>query len=157
MMLYNEFNNFKLLNEKKTSRGRLNSALYKKYSKNFQKQNYNNSYIIPQPLNDITNSSYEESKRIHNNNYSNSMLLSEKERNILTKNLKNQKNIIPSIFEFNNNPKNMYNTLTKRENYKNQIKNKPININTFITEINSFLLPNNKTFKTLKNLIKKII
>ena len=85
------------------------------------------------------------------------MLLSEKERNILTKNLKNQKNIIPSIFEFNNNPKNMYNTLTKRENYKNQIKNKPININTFITEINSFLLPNNKTFKTLKNLIKKII
>ena len=43
--------------------------------------------------------------------------------------------------------------LTNRENYKNQFKNKPININAFITGINSFLLPNNQTFKTLKNLI----
>ena len=43
--------------------------------------------------------------------------------------------------------------MTKRENNKNKFKNKQININTFITEINSFLLPNNKTFKTLKNLI----
>jgi len=161
MLLYKEFNNFKLLNEKKTRRGRLNSALYKKYSKNSHKPIYNNSYIIPQPLNDITNSSYEESKRIHNSNYSNSMLVSEKEKNFLTKNLKRQininklrenktqKNIIPHIFE----TKNIYNTLTKRENNNNYFKNKPRNINTFITEINSFLLPNNKTFKTLKNLI----
>ena len=57
MLLYKEFNNFKLLNEKKTRRGRLNSALYKKYSKISLKPNYNNSYIIPQPHNDITKNS----------------------------------------------------------------------------------------------------
>ena len=91
MQLINEFNNLKLLNEK-TRRGRLNSALYKKYSKNSLKPNYNNSYIIPQPLNDITNGSYQESKRIHNN-YSNSILVSEKEKNFLNKNLKKHINI----------------------------------------------------------------
>ena len=170
MLLFNDVGKFRFLNIKQKRRGRLKSAIYQKYYKNALKPNFNLSYIIPHPNNHITNESYEEIKRPHkNNNYSTSTLISESEKNCLTKNLKNQikinktikkvkteRKMIPNIYESYNNSKNKNKIFTYRKQYNFQKKlfpTKPVDIDNFVDELDTFLLPNTETFENIKNLI----
>ena len=160
----------KFIISRKPRRGRLNSAINPKNYKKILKQINNVSFINPISYNYINNNSYEGNKNSHNNYHSSSVFISEKEKNILNKNLKQQikyinnskekikteREKIPNIFEFNTKPKNKNSPLTFRATYNNIKKifsNKPVDINKFINEINSFLLPNNKTFENLQNLL----
>ena len=165
-----DISRLKFIISKKPRRGRLNSAINPKYYKKILKPINNISFINPISYNYINNNSYEGNKNKHNNYHSSSVFISGKEKNIINKNLKQQikyinnskektkteREIIPNIFEFNTKPKNKNSPLTFRATYNNIKKifsNKPVDINKFINEINSFLLPNNKTFENLQNLL----
>ena len=166
-----DINKLKFIISKKPRRGRLNSAINPKNYKKILKPINNISFINPISLSYINNNSYEGNKNSHNNIYqSSSVFISGKEKGILSKNLKKQikyinnsrekvkteREIIPKIFGFNTRPKNKNSSLTFRATYNNLKKifsNKPVDVNKFIKEINSFLLPNNKTFENLQNLL----
>ena len=166
-----DINKLKFIISKKPRRGRLNSAINPKNYKKILKPINNISFINPISFSYINNNSYEGNKNSHNNNYqSSSVFISGKEKGILSKNLKKQikyinnsrekvkteREIIPKIFGFNTRPKNKNSSLTFRATYNNLKKifsNKPVDVNKFIKEINSFLLPNNKTFENLQNLL----
>ena len=170
MLIIHGLNRSKSLYIKKSKREKLNSAIYEKNYKNafisFDNHSNNN---ISQPQNKInTKNLYEESKASFNNN-SNGISISEREKNDLKKSLifplrfynSNKKlntemGILSKQIEYENKYKNKCVFLTYKENSninKKKRENKPININKFINEINSFLLPNEKTFENLKNLI----
>ena len=165
-----DISRLKFIISKKPRRGRLNSAINPKYYKKILKPINNISFINPISYNYINNNSYEGNKNKHNNYHSSSVFISGKEKNIINKNLKQQikyinnskektkteREIIPNISEFNTKHKNKNSPLTFRATYNNIKKifsNKPVDINKFINEINSFLLPNNKTFENLQNLL----
>ena len=165
-----DISRLKFIISKKPRRGRLNSAINPKYYKKILKPINNISFINPISYNYINNNSYEGNKNKHNNYHSSSVFISGKEKNIINKNLKQQikyinnskektkteREIIPNIFEFNTKHKIKNSPLTFRATYNNIKKifsNKPVDINKFINEINSFLLPNNKTFENLQNLL----
>ena len=155
---------------KKTKRERLNSAKYRKTDKSILKQLYNHSITTSQP-NIHSNNLFEENKTNinRNNNYLNLFHILEKEKNIFNQTVKipklnnrnektkTAKELISNHFEDKANNKNNCVFLTYKDNTNNITKKKheynPININKFILEINSFLLPNEQTFEYLKNLI----
>lgn len=161
-------NRMKLLQYKKSRREKLNSAIYIKKHKINLKLIENNSYILSQPRNRISNNLSEES-RANLNKYNNSMIISEKEKDILKRNLfipkkinnsnekiDTEREIISNQFQTIKKPKNKCLFLTYKENYNNNKKrtsHKLININNFIYSINLFLKPNGSTFEGLKNLI----
>ena len=163
MLILHGINMIKNFKTKKSRRERLNSALYKKDIKNYLKGIENQSYINSQP-NMNNNNMFEETKCNSNlNNYKSSLIIPEKEKNFLSKNSNfpikiNNSNEISLQMELKNNkPKNKCIFLTYKDNHNinNKKRNicKPINVNKFISEVNSFLLPNDQTFENLKNLI----
>ena len=161
---------YKILGISKT--GRQNSSLHpKNYDKALNLIN-NNSYIIPNyPINSRNNRNlYQKNINKHNIKNSSSVFISEKERYTLNKNLgkemtlinnstenmKTERETIPDILKYNTKPQNKKSVLTVRADYndiKNTFSNKPIDINKFVKKINSFLLPDNKTFENIQNLI----
>ena len=163
-----DLNRIKLLNNKKSRREKLNSAIYIKKHKITLKQIENSSYILSQPRNKINNNLSEESK-VNFNKYNNSMIISEKEKDFLKRNLfipkkinnpnekiYTERDIISDQFQTIKKPKNKCLFLTYKENNNNnkkRISHKLININNFIYLINSFLKPNGTTFDNIKNLI----
>ena len=163
MLILHGINMIKNFKTKKSRRERLNSALYKKDIKNYLKGIENQSYINSQP-NMNNNNMFEETKCNSNlNNYKNSLIIPEKGKNFLSKNsnfpikINNSNEISLQMESKNNKPKNKCIFLTYKDNHNinNKKKNiyKPINVNRFISEVNSFLLPNDQTFENLKNLI----
>ena len=161
MLILHGINMMKNFRTKKSRRERLNSALYKKDVKNSLKAIDNHSYINSQP-NINNNNLFEETKCNSNlNNYYNSLVIPEKEKKFFNKKSDNpikinNSNEISFQKEYNTKPKNKCIFLTYKDNCNNNKKKniyKPININRFISEINSFLLPNEQTFENLKNLI----
>ena len=165
-MLFPEITKLKSLNLSKSNIDRLNSAKYPKKNKTNLKLTDKHSSIIPHFQN-INNNSYENRiKRIPNNT---SVYISEKEENNINKNIfkpikfnnpsektQTEKDFIPNIFECNFRRGHKLNVFTHREIYsmnKRKFWNKPIDVDKFIKEVNSFLLPNNKTFGILKNMI----
>ena len=155
----------------KSKKERLNSSIYPKYYKKSLKKIKNISYSnhISPTKSKNNKILYEENKNKHNNN-SSSLFNLEKEKKILNKNLKNQikiinnstekikteKSKISNIIEFIHKSKIKKSFLDARAKYNsltNIFFNRPIDIDKFIKEINLFLLPNNKTFEYLQNLI----
>ena len=176
MLVLTNIDELKHVLSTKLKRERINSSIqqkYKKYLKPIKNISYINHYS---PTNcKKNNNSIEENKNKNNNNNSSSIFNLEKEKKILNKNLKNQikiinysteklkkeREIFPNIIEFNSKSKNKKSFLKIRANYSsltNIFFNRPIDIDKFIKEINSFLLPNDKTFEHLQNLMNyKII
>ena len=114
-----------------------------------KKNNNNNKYYNNNPL---TVFSSGREKKFLNQNLKNQIKII----NYRTEKLKAEKEIKGTAIEFNNESKDKKLFLTFREDYNNLtniIYNKPININKFIEKINSFLLPNDKTFEIMKNLV----
>ena len=161
MLILHGIDMIKNFKRKKSRRERLNSALYKKDIKNSFKAFDNHSYINSQP--NINNNNLFEETKCNSNiiNFKNSMIIPEKGKNFLRKNSNIPIKIINSKEislqkEFNNKPKNKCIFLTYKDDQninKKKCIYKPININRFISEINSFLLPNDQTFENLKHLI----
>ena len=166
-----DFNRMRLLKNKKSGREKLNSAIYIKKHKVTLKPIENSSYMISQPRNKINNNLSEENK-VNFHKYNDSVIISEKEKDILKRNLfipkkinnsnekiKTEKEIIINIsnqFQTYKKQKNKCHFLTLKENNNNNKKkssHKQININNFIYSINSFLKQNGSTFENLKNLI----
>ena len=169
MLAFPDIYRLKFMISNKPRRGRLNSA---KYPKNFTGVLGPVGFvskIIRFNNNNNNKNSYERNKNSHNSNNFSSVFILEKEKNNLNKNLKNQismnnpnekvkteREIIPNILVYKTKIKNKNSILTFRSNYNNIKKiftNKQVDINIFLKEINSFLLPNNKTFENLQNLI----
>ena len=149
-----------------------------RFSKTIKKERHI-SYIIPdnykkriKPYNDLPFLVSNSSNNIPNNNNSSKVniiktIFSEKRKKIMNKNFKNRIKIIKysteklqAKKEFNNKSKNKKLFSTIKDGFKNRsniIHNKPKNLNKFIEEINSYLLPNDETFEYLQNLINKKI
>ena len=170
MLVLPNINKMKLLNLKKSKLERINSDIFPKNNKNGIRLINYHSYIMPK-ISNINNNSLEDSNKVHNN-VSNSVIIPEKEKNILnldfikpikpvklnnsSEKAKTERQLIFHKFEHNKRTKNKFTILSHRENNKineKKISNQPIEINKFINEINSFLLPNNKTFENLRNMI----
>ena len=115
------------------------------------------------------NNLHQKNKNIYSNNYSKTVLTSEKDGKTMNNNLNNQmkiinyttekfqkeKEIIHNTIDFNKGLKNQKSFYSIKEDYNNSsnmFSNKPIDIDKFIEEINSFLLPNDKTFEYIQNL-----
>ena len=115
------------------------------------------------------NNLHQKNKNIYCNNYSKTVLTSEKDGKTMNNNLNNQmkiinyttekfqkeKEIIHNTIDFNKGLKNQKSFYSIKEDYNNStniFSNKPIDIDKFIEEINSFLLPNDKTFEYIQNL-----
>ena len=115
------------------------------------------------------NNLHQKNKNIYSNNYSKTVLTSEKDGKTMNNILKNQmkiinyttekfqkeKEIIHNTIDFNKGLKNQKSFYSIKEDYNNSsnmFSNKPIDIDKFIEEINSFLLPNDKTFEYIQNL-----
>lgn len=169
MLIIHGLNRSNSLYIKRTKREKLNSAICQKNFKNAFISFDNQSNNISQPQNKITNKNFYEESKINSNNNSNGMVITEREKNNLKKNLmfplrfnntnkklNTERGILPKQIEYNNRYKNNCVFLTYKGNSdinKKGKEQKLININKFINEINSFLLPNEKTFENLKNLI----
>ena len=169
MLIIHGLNKSKSLYIKKTKREKLNSAICQKNFKNAFISFDNPSSNISQPQNKITNKNFYEESKVNSNNNSNGMAITEREKNNLKNNLmfplrfnntnkklNTERGILPKQIEYNNRYKNNCVFLTYKGNSdinKKGKEQKLININKFINEINSFLLPNEKTFENLKNLI----
>ena len=169
MLIIHGLNKSKSLYIKKTKREKLNSAICQKNFKNAFISFDNPSNNISQPQNKITNKNFYEESKVNSNNNSNGMAITEREKNNLKNNLLfplrfnntnkklyTERGILPKQIEYNNRYKNNCVFLTYKGNSdinKKGKEQKLININKFINEINSFLLPNEKTFENLKNLI----
>ena len=168
MLSLNDIKKRQIFNLKKSKIKKINSV-FCSGNKNVIKIMDNHSYVISQPYNYI-NYMDEESK-VNINNYRNSDInTTEKEINNLKKklvrpikiinnsnnNLKKERRIVSEYIEENNIQKNNCIFLNYKNNSnfnKKKLEYKPININKFVNEINSFLLPNDKTFENLTNLI----
>ena len=154
---------------KRKNKKYLNSAIYQKDFKKVLISFDDRSNIISQRQNKINSNNLNEESKANFNNNSNGLIRLEKEKNNLRKNLilplkfnnpnkklNTDRGKISDQFEYDIKHKNKCIFLTYKENNKINKKRKefkPININRFINEINSFLLPNEKTFENLKNLI----
>ena len=169
MLIIHGLNRSNSLYIKRTKREKLNSAICQKNFKNAFISFDNQSNNISQSQNKITNKNFYEESKVNSNNNSNGMVITEREKNNLKKNLmfplrfnntnkklNTERGILPKQIEYNNRYKNNCVFLTYKGNSdinKKGKEQKLININKFINEINSFLLPNEKTFENLKNLI----
>ena len=142
----------------------------KNYKKPLKSNTNFPSIISISPTNISNNNSYEKSKNQHSNINSPTVFTSERRGKNLYTNFRNQikivnyptdklqieKDIKSNVIKNNNRYKEKITFSTLRENYNNlsnMISNKPINVNKFIENINSFLLPNDKTFEIIQNLI----
>ena len=109
-----------------------------------------------------------------NNNSLFTIVTSVKERKILKKNLEKhiksvnfptenlqvRKETILNTIEYNRTSKNQkffYSMKTNYNNLNSKLCNKPIDIDKFIKEINSFLLPNDKTFENIQMFINDLV
>ena len=169
MLIIHGLNRSKSLYIKKSKRDKLNSAMYQKDFKNAFISFDNNSNNISQPQNKINNKYIYEESKVNFYNNSNGKVISEREKYDLKKSLifplrfyntnkklNTERRILSKQTEYENRYKNKCVFLTYKDNINVNNKrreNKPININKFVNEINSFLLPNEKTFENLKNLI----
>ena len=169
MLIIHGLNKSQSLFIKKSRREKLNSAISQKNFKNTFISFDNHSNNISQPQNKINNKYFNEESKVNFYNNSNGMGISEKEKFNLKKSLifplrfyntnkklNTEKGNVSKQMEYENRYKNKCVFLTYKGNPNVNDKkreNKPININKFINEINSFLLPNEKTFENLKNLI----
>ena len=176
MLIFHGISNLKFKNSPTIKRERLYSSIY---PRNFIKElesNKNLFSIIPMPPNNIPiNNSYQKSKKKYNDiNFFKTFTIAKENIN-LDKNLKNQmkiinylteyfktdKEIIPKTIEFNKKSRNKSAFNSNKANYStnlvNTLSNEPINVDKFIKEINSFLLPNDKTFESIQNLINNKI
>ena len=173
MLIFPRIKKLKFKRFTKSKRERYNSLITPKNFENQLKSNNNFPSIISiSPTNNPNIDSYK--KKNNNNKYYNNNPLtvfsSGREKKFLNQNLKNQikiinyrteklkaeKEIKGNTIEFNNESKDKKLFLTFREDYNNLtniIYNKPINVNKFIEKINSFLLPNDKTFEIMKNIV----
>ena len=172
MLIFPDIDDIKFKIPPKTKRERLYSSIY---PINFQKElkQINNLFsIIPMPPTKITlkTKSCKKSKEKNGVNKFFSVITPDSEKINLDKDLKNDINtinnlellkieneIIPKTIEFNKTSRNKRSFFSNKANYKrnlvNIFSNKLIDIDKFIEEINSFLLPNDKTFENIQNLI----
>ena len=164
MIILHGFNRIKYLKSKKLKRERLNSAKYPKNFRNSFKGFDNNSFLNSQSN---KNNLFEETKNSFNNY--NSIYKLEKTKNTLNNKInepiknnnskekeKTDKCFITNQIEEKNEPKSKSIFLSYKGNCNNKRKKytyNPINIDKFIFEINSFLLPNDQTFENLKIMI----
>ena len=167
MITFPEINNLKFKYSRITKKERLYTSIYpKKFQKELESNN-NLLSIIHIPPNNI---SYNNKKK-HNHIKFFTAFTQEKEKinleknlkkqmkiiDYLTENLKSENEIIRKKIEFNKTYKgkrSFYpNNANYSRNFTNIIHNKPIDIDKFIEDINSFLLPNEKTFEIIQNLI----
>ena len=164
--------NLKFKNSPTIKRKRLYSSIYPKSFINELESNKNLFSIIPMPPNNISiNNSYQKIKKKYNHNNFFTSFTQEKEIinldkklnnqmkiiNYLTEYLKTNNEIIPKTIEFNKKSRNKRSLYFNKANYNrnlvNMLSNKQINVDKFMEEINSFLLPNDKTFENIQNLI----
>ena len=171
MLIFTDLNELRFKFLTKPKRKSLYSSIYPKNFKISLKQiNYLSDIFPNSPTNIPNNNSNQKKNNTYNNNFSLKLFTYEKERNIMSRNLKNQlklinylteklkteNKIIRNKIEFNTLSKNQKSFYPIKENYNNltnKFSNKQVDIDKFIEEINSFLLPNDKTFENIQNLI----
>ena len=171
MLIFTDLNELRFKFSTKPKRKSLYSSIYPKNFKISLKQiNYLSDIFPNSPTNIPNNNSNQKNNNTYNNNFSLKLFTYEKERNIMSRNLKNQlklinylteklkteNKIIRNKIEFNTLSKNQKSFYPIKENYNNltnKFSNKQVDIDKFIEEINSFLLPNDKTFENIQNLI----
>ena len=172
MLISPGYNNLKFKNLAKTKIKRLYSSTRPKDFKMALKPINDLPDIFPiSPNNILINKiQYKKDMNKQNKSFSRTIFNFKKDKKIMNRNLKNQMKIINYLteklqaetkiihkkIEFNTASENQKSFYSIKEDYNNStniFSNKLIDIDKFIKEVNSFLLPNDKTYENIKNLI----
>ena len=176
MLIFPNIKRLKLKITPKSKKEKFNSFITTHYFKRLYRPNNNLPLMVSNSPTIIPNinGSYENNKNKYNNNNKSSTVFTSGKKKFLNRNSKNKINIIKyptqklqaeiemshNKIQFNNKLNNQKLFVTISEHFNklsNIIYDKPKNINKFIEKINLFLLPNDKTFEYIQNLINKKI